>query len=46
MLFASGRCIDRIRLAGLAGDIGLAQFEERVVVLDSRRVDTLMAIPL
>lgn len=43
MLFASGRCIDRIRLAG---DVGLAQFEERIVVLDSRRVDTLMAIPL
>jgi hypothetical protein len=43
MLFASGRCLDRIRLAGEAG---LAQFEERVVVIDSRRVDTLMAIPL
>ena len=43
MLFASGRCLDRIRLAGEAG---LAQFEERIVVIDSRRVDTLMAIPL
>lgn len=43
MLFASGRCLDRIRLAG---EQGLAQFEERIVVIDSRRVDTLMAIPL
>jgi 3-phenylpropionate/cinnamic acid dioxygenase small subunit len=43
LLFASGRCLDRIRLAGEAG---LAQFEERIVVIDSRRVDTLMAIPL
>ncbi len=43
MLFATGRCLDRIRIAGEAG---LAQFEERIVVIDSRRVDTLMAIPL
>lgn len=43
LLFASGRCVDRIRIAGEAG---LAQFEERVVIIDSRRVDTLMAIPL
>lgn len=43
LLFASGRCLDRVRLMG---DDGLPQFEERVVVLDSRRVDTLMAIPL
>jgi 3-phenylpropionate/cinnamic acid dioxygenase small subunit len=43
MLFACGRYLDRIRLAG---DAGLAQFEERIVVIDSRRVDTLMAIPL
>ena len=42
-LFASGRFHDRIRLAGEAG---LPQFEERVVVLDSRVVDTLLAIPL
>lgn len=42
-LFASGRCADRIRLAG---ENGLAQFEERLVILDSRRVDTLLAIPL
>jgi 3-phenylpropionate/cinnamic acid dioxygenase small subunit len=43
MLFASGRYLDRIRLAG---EQGLALFAERVVVIDSRRVDTLMAIPL
>ena len=43
MLFASGRYLDRIRLDGEAGK---AQFEERVVVLDSRAVDTLLAIPL
>jgi len=43
MLFASGRYLDRIRLAG---DGGRPQFEERVVVLDSRQIDTLLAIPL
>jgi 3-phenylpropionate/cinnamic acid dioxygenase small subunit len=43
LLFASGRCLDRIRING---EKGPAQFEERIVVLDSRRVDTLMAIPL
>ena len=42
-LFASGRYMDRILLAG---EHGLPQFEERVVVLDSRAVDTLLAIPL
>jgi len=41
MLFASGRYLDRIRLSG-----GTPQFEERVVVLDSRSIDTLLAIPL
>ena len=41
MLFASGRYLDRIRL-----NPGSPQFEERVVVLDSRSVDTLLAIPL
>ncbi|HKW36375.1 MAG TPA: aromatic-ring-hydroxylating dioxygenase subunit beta [Burkholderiales bacterium] len=40
-LFASGRCLDRIRLDG-----GAPRFEERTVVLDSRGVDTLLAIPL
>lgn len=41
MLFASGRCLDRIRL-----NSDSPQFEERIVVLDSRSVDTLLAIPL
>ena len=41
MLFASGRYLDRIRLNGET-----PQFEERIVVLDSRSVDTLLAIPL
>lgn len=41
LLFASGRYLDRICL-----DAGAAQFEERIVVLDSRSVDTLLAIPL
>jgi len=40
-LFASGRCLDRIRL-----DASGALFEERMVVLDSRAVDTLLAIPI
>ena len=39
-LFASGRYFDRI----VIGDV--ARFEDRLVVLDSRRVDTLLAIPL
>jgi 3-phenylpropionate/cinnamic acid dioxygenase small subunit len=43
MLFASGRCLDRIRLNG---EGGRAQFEERIVVCDSRQFDTLLAIPL
>ncbi|MGB5081161.1 MAG: hypothetical protein WBO23_10510 [Burkholderiales bacterium] len=41
VLFATGRYLDRIRLDG-----GAAQFEEKIVVLDSRSVDTLLAIPL
>ncbi len=40
-LFATGRYLDRVRLDG-----DLALFEERVVVLDSRAIDTLLAIPL
>lgn len=43
MLFASGRYLDRIRLDG---DGGKPQFEEKIVVCDSRRFDTLLAIPL
>jgi len=42
-LFASGRYLDRIRLRG---DGGNPQFEEKIVVCDSRRFDTLLAIPL
>ena len=42
-LFASGRYLDRIRLQG---DLGIPQFEEKIVVCDSRRFDTLLAIPL
>lgn len=41
ILFASGRYLDRIRLNGKE-----PQFEERIVVLDSRAIDTLLAIPL
>jgi len=39
-LFASGRYVDRIVLSQEA------QYEERVVICDSRRFDTLLAIPL
>jgi 3-phenylpropionate/cinnamic acid dioxygenase small subunit len=40
LLFASGRCLDRIVLKPHP------LYEERVVVCDSRRFDTLLAIPL
>jgi 3-phenylpropionate/cinnamic acid dioxygenase small subunit len=43
VLYASGRYLDRILLNG---DGGKAQFEEKIVVCDSRRFDTLLAIPL
>ena len=39
LLFASGRYVDRIAL-------GEMLYEERVVICDSRRFDTLLAIPL
>jgi 3-phenylpropionate/cinnamic acid dioxygenase small subunit len=39
MLFASGRYVDRIPLPDML-------YEERVVICDSRRFDTLLAIPL
>ena len=39
MLFASGRYLDRINLSEM-------RYEERVVICDSRRFDTLLAIPL
>ena len=38
-LFASGRYVDRIALKEML-------YEERVVICDSRRFDTLLAIPL
>ena len=41
MLFAAGRYVDRI-VPGAAG----WRFAEKTVVLDSRRIDTLLAIPL
>ena len=40
LLFASGRYVDRIVLAPRP------LYEERVVICDSRRFDTLLAIPL
>jgi anthranilate 1,2-dioxygenase small subunit len=43
MLFATGRYLDRIVLGAT---VDAARFEERVVVLDSSRIDTLLAIPL
>jgi anthranilate 1,2-dioxygenase small subunit/terephthalate 1,2-dioxygenase oxygenase component beta subunit len=42
MIFATGRYDDRIDLTGLAG----SRFIEKIVVLDSRLIDTLLAIPL
>jgi 3-phenylpropionate/cinnamic acid dioxygenase small subunit len=39
LLFASGRYADRITLPEM-------KYEERVVICDSRRFDTLLAIPL
>ena len=39
MLFASGRYVDRISVPEM-------RYEERVVICDSRRFDTLLAIPL
>lgn len=41
MLFATGRYEDRIVLAG-----DEAHFAEKTVIIDSRQVDTLLAIPL
>jgi anthranilate 1,2-dioxygenase small subunit len=40
-VFACGRYFDRI-----IKDDDVLRFQERVVVLDSRRVDTLLVIPL
>lgn len=44
LLFATGRYVDRITCAGPSEAAWL--FEDRLVILDSRRVDTLLAIPL
>jgi anthranilate 1,2-dioxygenase small subunit len=41
ILFASGRYLDRIRVDGAS-----PRFEEKIVVLDSRAIDTLLAIPI
>jgi anthranilate 1,2-dioxygenase small subunit/terephthalate 1,2-dioxygenase oxygenase component beta subunit len=43
MLFATGRYRDRIVLDGAAGS---PRFAEKIVILDSRQIDTLLAIPL
>ena|SRR5262249_50312842 len=40
-LFATGSYVDRVVLDGEA-----ARFAERTVILDSRQIDTLLAIPL
>ena len=40
-LFVSGRYLDRIDTSGEA-----ARYEKKIVVLDSEKVDTLLAIPL
>ena len=40
-LFATGRYLDRIVLTG-----DTARFAEKIVILDSRLIDTLLAIPL
>ena len=42
MIFASGRYEDRVVLDGAEGP----RFAEKIVVLDSRQIDTLLAIPL
>ena len=40
-LFATGRYLDRVVVSG-----GTALFAEKAVILDSRQIDTLLAIPL
>jgi 3-phenylpropionate/cinnamic acid dioxygenase small subunit len=42
-LFATGRYLDVVRLDGVDGE---PRFEEKIVVCDSRRFETLLAIPL
>jgi 3-phenylpropionate/cinnamic acid dioxygenase small subunit len=48
MLFATGCYEDRVVLGGPggAGEAWGARFAEKTVVLDSRQIDTLLAIPL
>ncbi len=46
MLFATGRYLDRIALDRIATDEPRPLFVEKIVVCDSRRIDTLLAIPL
>ncbi len=41
VLFATGRYLDRIQVQGAA-----ALFREKVAVIDSAKIDTLLAIPL
>jgi anthranilate 1,2-dioxygenase small subunit len=40
-LFSAGNYVDKIVLDG-----GVAKFEERLVIQDSRRIETLLVIPL
>src|SRR5713226_3670499 len=46
MLFATRRYLDRIALDRIATDEPRLLFVEKIVVCDSRRIDTLLAIPL
>ena len=40
-LFATGKYLDEIVLEG-----GVAKFNERIIVLDSRNIDILIVVPL
>ena len=40
-VFSAGRYLDRIKLGGAE-----PLFQERIVVFDNKRIDTLLAIPL
>jgi len=46
MLFATGCYEDRVVFDGAGAGAGDARFAEKTVVLDSRQIDTLLAIPL
>lgn len=43
LLFASGRYLDRVEVSA---EVGAGLFREKIVVCDSSRVDTLLALPL